>query len=55
MMNVQDIRVFISCKDFTQSKAFYQALGFKMQVVSENLAIFQVNNSSFFLQRFYNE
>lgn len=52
-MQVDDIRVFIPSKDYAISQAFYQALGFKMDYVSEDLSLFTQGECSFFLQRFY--
>ncbi len=52
---MDDIRVFIPSKDYEISKSFYQALGFKMEYVSEELSLFENGNCYFFLQRFYNE
>jgi hypothetical protein len=54
-MQVNDIRVFISSKDYEESKFFYQALGIKMEYASDQLSIFENCESTFFLQRFYNE
>ena len=54
-MKVDDIRVFIPSKDYEISKSFYQALGFKMDYVTDDLSLFQNGECSFFLQNFYNE
>ena len=54
-MQVDDIRVFIPSKDYEVSKLFYQALGFNMDYVSEDLTLFENGDCFFFLQRFYNE
>ena len=54
-MQVDDIRVFVPSKDYENSKAFYQALGFRMEYVSKELCIFDRGNCTFFLQDFYNE
>ncbi len=54
-MQVQDLRVFIPSKDYQESQSFYQALGFKMEYVSDDLSIFQSGECSFFLQKFYNK
>lgn len=53
-MKVDDIRVFIPSKDFEISKAFYQALGFQMDYVTDDLSLFVNGECTFFLQRFYN-
>lgn len=54
-MEVDDIRVFIPCKDYDKSKSFYQALGFKMSKASEDLSIFELGRCTFFLQRYYSK
>lgn len=54
-MQVDDIRVFIPSKDYPASQRFYQALGFNMEYVSEDLTLFDNGNCFFFLQRFYNQ
>ena len=54
-MQVDDIRVFLPSKDYEISKSFYQAFGFKMTFVSDDLALFENGECFFFLQRFYNE
>lgn len=54
-MRVDDIRVFIPSRDYDESQAFYQALGFNMEYVSEALSLFNNGDCYFFLQRFYHE
>jgi hypothetical protein len=54
-MEVNDIRVFVPSKDYEISKEFYQALGFRMQYVSEELSIFECGACIFFLQNFCNQ
>ena len=54
-MQVDDIRVFIPSKNYEVSKSFYQALGFNMDYVSEDLSLFENGDCFFFLQRFYNQ
>jgi hypothetical protein len=54
-LQVDDIRVFIPSKVYEVSKSFYQALGFSMEYVSDELSLFQNGECSFFLQDFYNE
>ncbi|MFT2090950.1 lactoylglutathione lyase [Paraglaciecola sp. 2405UD69-4] len=53
-MKVDDIRAFIPSKNYQESKLFYQALGFKMDYVSDDLSLFSKGECSFFLQNFYN-
>ena len=47
-VQVDDIRVFIPSKDYEVSKSFYQALGFKMDYVSDDLALFENGDCFFF-------
>ena len=54
-MKVDDIRVFIPSKDYEMSKSFYQALGFKMDYVTDDLSLFESGKCAFFLQNYYNE
>ena len=54
-MKVSDIRVFIPSKDYEISQLFYQALGFKMDYISDELCLFVNGNSTFFLYDFYDE
>jgi hypothetical protein len=54
-VKVDDIRVFIPSKDYEISKSFYQAFGFEMDYVTDDLVLFENGDCSFFLQRFYNE
>lgn len=54
-MKIDDIRVFIPSKHFDVSQSFYQALGFKMEYVSDDLSLFESGECTFFLQNFYNE
>jgi hypothetical protein len=54
-MKVDDIRVFIPSKDYKVSQSFYQALGFKMSYVSDDLSLFESGDCTFFLQNYYNK
>jgi hypothetical protein len=54
-VKIDDIRVFIPSKDYEISESFYQALGFEMDYVTDDLALFENGDCSFFIQRFYNE
>lgn len=54
-MKVNGISVFIPSKDYAISKSFYQAIGFKMNYVTEDLSLFKNGGCTFFLQNFYNE
>ena len=54
-MQPTGLRVFIPSKDYAESKAFYQAFGFNMEQVSEDLTFFKCGPCEFFLQKYYNE
>lgn len=54
-MDIDDIRAFIPSKNYEISQAFYQALGFKMEYVTDDLSLFENGKCTFFLQRFYNQ
>lgn len=54
-MQVESIRVFIPSKNYEESQSFYHAMGFKMGKVSNDLSIFESENCTFFLQRFYSK
>jgi uncharacterized glyoxalase superfamily protein PhnB len=45
-------RPFLPAKDFDQSKAFYEALGFE-KVLDSEVAIFNAGSGGFILQRYY--
>ncbi|MCI5083280.1 MAG: hypothetical protein MRY78_16405, partial [Saprospiraceae bacterium] len=55
MRNVRLIRVFVPSKDFEISKAFYQALGWKMLWNDDDLADMELGGHRFYLQKFYNK
>jgi len=46
------VRAFIPAMDFNSSKAFYEALGFKI-LLDGDVTIFGVGVSAFILQRYY--
>ena len=46
------IRAFIPAMDFNSSKAFYEALGFKI-LLDGDVTIFGVGDSAFILQQYY--
>ncbi|MBU2883108.1 lactoylglutathione lyase [Psychrosphaera sp. B3R10] len=54
-MKVDDIRVFIPSKDYQVSQTFYQAMGFKMEFVTDDLSLFTNGDCTFFLTRLYNK
>jgi catechol 2,3-dioxygenase-like lactoylglutathione lyase family enzyme len=47
-------RAFLPAKDFAQSRAFYEALGFT-KLLDGDVAIFAAGNSSFILQNHYEQ
>ena len=49
----ESARAFLPAKDFTTSKAFYEALGFQKELDADDVAIFRVGSSSFLLQKYY--
>jgi predicted lactoylglutathione lyase len=55
VVQVTDIRVFIPCKDYKKSQSFYQAMGFNLEPVSDDLSIFNKGSCTFFLQRIFNQ
>jgi hypothetical protein len=54
-MKVDDIRAFIPCKDYENSKTFYTELGFSGEYVTDDLTLFEAGECTFFLQRYYNK
>lgn len=54
-MKLNDIRVFIPSKDYEISQSFYQALGFTLSKASDDLSILEKDDTTFFLQRYYNK
>ena len=47
------IRSFIGSRDFEESKAFYQAIGFSLTHDSPDIAELTLGDYSFYLQRYY--
>ena len=54
-MQVDDISVFIPCKNYDYSCAFYKALGFSVEQISNELSIATIGECSFILQRYYHK
>ena len=48
-----DLRAFIPSKDFSVSKAFYDALGFTRTWEGDGMAQFEIGSNRFFLQDAY--
>ena len=54
--NAKSIRTFIGARDFTESRSFYNDLGFVESVISDNMSYFNVEGSlGFYLQNSYVE
>jgi len=53
MESVVALRPFVPAKDFAQSIAFYQALGFVKTLEDDTIAILKLESFSFILQKFY--
>jgi len=47
-MQIDDIRVFVPCKNYQQSCDFYQALGFDVEPASADLSIATSSECSLF-------
>ena len=55
-MKINEIRPFIPCKDYEQSKSFYKSLGFEGESAGDDMMIFEKDGCTFFLQNnFYSE
>ncbi|MFK8004770.1 MAG: glyoxalase [Saprospiraceae bacterium] len=51
--NIKTLRTFVPAKDYELSRKFYKKIGFEETFYSEDLAVFNVGNFSFYLQNFY--
>lgn len=49
----ESARPFLPALDFATSKAFYDALGFELELDADDVAIYRIGSSSFLLQRYY--
>ncbi|MGF1526875.1 MAG: hypothetical protein ACFCBW_08795 [Candidatus Competibacterales bacterium] len=52
-LQARDLRAFVPAQDFALSKDFYLALGCDLEWSDENLALFKLAGSRFYLQRYY--
>ena len=52
-LKISDVRPFIPAQDFAISKAFYEALGWKVGWSDEKLALLESDGHSFYLQAYY--
>jgi predicted lactoylglutathione lyase len=50
-----DVRVFVPAKDFSLSKAFYRALGWKLNWEDAELAELEIAGHRFLLQNYYKQ
>jgi len=50
----KNIQTFIGAKNYNESRAFYQTLGFKEVILSDEMSLFKVNEDlAFYLQDYY--
>lgn len=54
-METVEIKAFVPAKDFVLSKQFYTDLGFTVAWSSDDLAYLHAGNTSFLLQKFYEQ
>ncbi|MBE1162391.1 VOC family protein [Dyella acidiphila] len=54
-METIEIKAFVPARDFELSKRFYTDLGFTVAWSSDDLAYLHAGNTSFLLQKFYNQ
>jgi catechol 2,3-dioxygenase-like lactoylglutathione lyase family enzyme len=52
-LQASDIRTFVPARDFEASKDFYGSLGFTLKWSDANLALLEIANQRFYLQRYY--
>lgn len=52
-LQASDLRTFVPALDFEVSKDFYLALGCDLDWSDENMALFNLAGSRFYLQRYY--
>lgn len=52
-LTASDIKTFIGSKDYDESRDFYQAIGFRLNFDAGDLAEFELGNSRFYLQKYY--
>ncbi|MFK7771854.1 MAG: glyoxalase [Saprospiraceae bacterium] len=51
--NIKTLRTFVPAKDYELSRNLYKKIGFEETFYSEGLAVFKVDEFSFYLQNFY--
>lgn len=52
-LRASDLRTFVPSQDFALSKDFYSALGCELEWSNDDLALFNLAGSRFYLQRYY--
>jgi predicted lactoylglutathione lyase len=52
-LQASDVRSFVPAKDFEMSKAFYESLGFAVKWSDAGLALLEIADQRFYLQRYY--
>ncbi|MEL1266233.1 hypothetical protein [Pseudoxanthomonas putridarboris] len=52
-LKITDVRPFVPAKNFEVSKAFYEALGWTIKYLDDQLALMANGNHRFYLQRYY--
>lgn len=52
-LHASELRTFVPARDFDLSRDFYRALGCGLEWSDDNLALFRLGESKFFLQRYY--
>jgi hypothetical protein len=50
---VSEIKPFIGSRDYDESKAFYQAIGWEMTFDSQDICEMRLGGNFFYLQRYY--
>ena len=53
LQSTNDLRTFLPAKNFAQSRAFYRDLGGREAWSSDNMVLFRLGGSSFYLQDYY--
>lgn len=52
-LGTESARPFLPALDFAISKAFYEALGFGLELDGDDVAIYRIGATSFLLQKYY--
>jgi predicted enzyme related to lactoylglutathione lyase len=52
-IKVKELRFFVPAKDFETSKDFYRSLGWTIVWSNQDLALLEIANQRFYLQRYY--